>query len=154
MIANKELSLKTQEIIFGILKHRKQVACRTGAVLTGSAILAGFPLITIPSKLTAGIIGISTAGVFLRLGKSKLANHNDKFRNEQVRLFRALRNDLRKNPALATKISKYKYLVVDKKGNIVGKNFDPRISDLPIGRRRVPNPLKSKKLSKYKRLRH
>jgi hypothetical protein len=154
MIENKDLSPKTQKLIKLMLKHRKQVSYNSKMFLFGATMTVGLPVAAIPSRLIASATGTVLTGALLLSGKTILDAHNDTFRKEQIDLFRSLRTDFKNNPELAAKISCHKYLVVDRKGNIVGKNVNPKISSLAIGRRRFPNPLKSKGLPNYKRSRH
>jgi hypothetical protein len=141
MIKNSDLSEKTRKAIVRIQKHRKQVGFNTSMGFLGAALLMSLPHMGPAPQIKQNAASAFFASVFAIIGRSSLKDHTPTFRGEYVALFRSLRADLKRKPELARVIASSKYLVVDRKGNIVGKNNAPKIYFVPIGRRRFPNPL-------------
>jgi len=144
-ISNEELPNNIQQAIEKILLHRKQIKINA---LIGSpvAILVTALINSHPIKDNSPIpysivtVGISALGA--------LYAHREKYAKNELALYRALRGttDLKVKALLQN----HPYIVVDKKGNLVGKRIAPKIWFMPIGRRRIPTKRRPTQVRKPK----
>ncbi|MAG18079.1 MAG: hypothetical protein CL944_01235 [Candidatus Diapherotrites archaeon] len=133
--------------IDAIQKHRESVnEYLVGAGLSIS--LAVSPVIHISENklLAAGVFAGSLSVTMPLPVRSLLKFHDAEFRQEYLSLFRVLKRNTG-NEKLSALLARYPYVVVDAKGNLVGKKTAPQLRRLPLGRRKVASPNAGKNLA-------
>ncbi|MBU0636519.1 hypothetical protein KKE06_05840 [Candidatus Micrarchaeota archaeon] len=146
-ISFRDLPPKVQEKINVILAHRAQIALPT--VLLGLSIstLSAFAAQRWNLKTGLMVAGVATVG-----GIATLKKHQVEYIKEEWMLYRALRE----TPTARVKelLSGFPFVVVNLKGDLVGKKWSPKIGFLPFGRRRIPTSTESLVKSKQWREEH
>lgn len=87
-------------------------------------------------------------GLITGVNLAALHSHKREYAKEELQLFRALANS--NDSKLKNLIASHKFAVVDRKGNLVGKNHAPKIWIIPIGRRRIPTKERPKQIKRKK----
>ena len=77
-------------------------------------------------------------------GIALLKGHSRQFRKECLELHRELKKQS-ENPAIKTILEKFPYVIVDCRGNLVGKKTAPNMARIPFGRRRIASSHAGKK---------
>ncbi len=154
----RDLSPKVQKLIDGIFWHRFGVRVYT-ALGTGVGLLPVVPL-TIAIN-TSGLASEATKNWYSTpwpylwpvatavVGASLLSDHGKDYSKEERDLYRALRDS--RDRRVRNLLGRFPYVVVDRHGNLVGKRTNPRLWFVPIGRRRIPTPMKRRELIKKQR---
>ncbi len=144
-IAFKELPDKIQVEISKILAHRKIM--RPTAVITigGTAV----SMAAIGAVVAFGNHA-KEHGLFIPLvlgqivyERDLIKGHSKELRQEALKLHKAL-FQAKKEPGIKKILEKYPYVIVDMKGNLVGKKTAPNLMRIPIGRRRIISPKQPK----------
>ena len=138
-IAFSELPPNIQEKIEIILKHRRSIRNFSPVVVALPTISALLALGSYSSKdpfvhsflLPAGI-GATIGTTILDWGV--LLGHKNRYSKEERKLFHALKTSTA--GTVQQLCSSFSFIVVNRKGDLVGKNWNPKIGFVPIGRRR------------------
>lgn len=136
-----KLPEKVKEAVKTIQEHKKEIAKfgRWYAKLTSVYLVFAIALGAagkLVGVVSTGGTALLTTGV---MGRGFLKEHAGRFRKEYLALYKALLAE-KENPAVKQLLEKNPYIVVGKKGDLVGKKTLPKIRRQPIGRRRVTSP--------------
>ncbi|MCX6803661.1 MAG: hypothetical protein NTY48_03765 [Candidatus Diapherotrites archaeon] len=161
-IENEKLPQKVRNAIKDILAHRKQINAFTKAY--GIASISTLTVLSAPTisknlihrqpadMQELSVLGKSSVGFGAMLaatGLAALRAHKEEYANKELALYRALK-EARKIPQVKQLLESHPYIVVDRKGNLVGKKVNPKIWFVPIGRRRIPTFQRPKILKRKK----
>lgn len=139
-IAFAQLPQEIQKKIQEILKHREQIESHVGGfglgfgtmVLGGVGILARGDVKNALAMEAVAILGLGVPGAFA------LRTHKKLYSKEELGLYRALKNS--SDAKVNSLLSSSNFVIVNKRGDLVAKNWNPKIGFVPIGRRRIPTP--------------
>ncbi len=141
----KDLPKSVQERIQFIQSHREEWAFNAkfaSGILIGIAGAGKVVHATEPNAFEglfiASLFGAGELGMGIKT-VNKIREHFPRYKAEYVALFDSIK-EARADPKLRELISSFPYLVVDKRGNLVGKKRMNVIMKWPIGRRRVASP--------------
>lgn len=141
-VKTSDLPERVKKAINEISLHRQEIRIAAGA----SALLTFIPTAMFFKKnMEEGKIGaaaffaLEMPALVALLGIRSLKKHGPLFRKEYMNLYRALKEHA-EDASIKNLLKEFPYIVVDSKGNLVGKKTRPKIGMLPVGRRRVASP--------------
>lgn len=146
----KKLPDSLRHVIRNLLEHRNNIWETFRIVgVTYSALAACYaiPVHAFSEGTTKNALQMIGGIVFLGglgAGTKLLLSHNNAFRKEHLDVFTELGKH-KNHSELKEFLKKYRYVVIDKKGNLVGKTTAPHILRIPLGRRRIASPFTTKK---------
>ena len=140
----KQLPKAVRFFVEDILAHRASIRFNLIVVVPTHFLISSL-IFHANKKVLFSVYGAVTA-----LNLLLLSAHKEEYTKEELNLFRALTYS--KNSNVRKLISSFKYVAVDRKGNLVGKNHAPKIWFVPIGRRRIPTKKGPKRLNRKRKL--
>jgi len=148
-----DLPIDVRVKIAGIIRRREKtrpaVALTIGAV-AAEAVLLGFTIAKGPRPGTGPAAGmlLIPAGI----GATMLKGQSREFKNEAIRLHKTLSKHA-DNPKIKKLLEKYPYVVINLRGDLVGKKTAPSLMRIPIGRRRIASPKAGKEaIARWKKM--
>ena len=140
-IPNNELDENVRKAIKKIVSHRGEIR-RFATALGGiTAFGTSLPILNRDKYSAIGaplIIGLASL--------KTLHGHKETYAEEELVLYRAIRES--RNPKIAKLMQTYPYIVVNRRGDLIGKELNPKIGFVPIGRRRIKTQIRPPKARK------
>jgi len=149
----EELPKNIQRAITRIFRHRPDLTKRTLATIGGSGTVAAGAYHY--GQEVHPLAGIAASGFVIAsstiMGLALLNTHKEQYTKEELDLLHNIRQQ-KEDPNIKMLIESYPFLIVNRRGDLTGKRFNPKIGFLPIGRRRIGVRGKHKKTMRKKRL--
>lgn len=134
-----------------ILSHRKDIRMQTKHAAISTAVVAAIAFAVgskvVPGqKLKVGLLFAGSSSMSAGLISAvSLLGHNVVFKKEALDLYNALDTTKETSPVLRNLLEHYPYVIVNRRGDLVGKRVAARVLWFPIGRRRIVSPFVTKK---------
>ena len=136
------LPKNVQERVQIILSHRKGIQENSRMFFSVASMISGEAAVPIALVYSMGhpkpaiALGASAGLAFFGWGLHSMKSHGKQYLEEEARLLRSIA--LSRDDSIQQFRKHFPWIAVDRHGDLVGKRFRPRISFIPIGRRRIP----------------